>query len=109
CEGEARSTLAEIEAGAGWGNRADGKTALVNGKLTGEKLFVPDADVADFLLVTAGGGVFVVQRKAPGVSVTPMPAMDLTRSVYAVRFDNTPAEKLGEVSRMERAADVATA
>ncbi len=109
CEGEARSTLAEIEAGAGWGNRAGGKTTVVNGKLTGEKLFVPDADVADFLLVTAGSGVFVVQRKAPGVSVTLMPAMDLTRSVYAVRFDNTPAEKLGDVSRMERATDVATA
>jgi len=98
-----------MEAGAGWGSRAGGKTAVVNGKLTGEKLFVPDADVADFLLVTAGSGVFVVQRNAPGVSVAPMPAMDLTRSVYAVRFDNTPAEKLGDASGMERATDVATA
>jgi alkylation response protein AidB-like acyl-CoA dehydrogenase len=109
CEGKARSTLAEMEAGAGWDSRADVKTAVVNGKLTGEKLFVPDADVADFLLVTAGSGVFVVQRNAPGVSVAPMPAMDLTRSVYAVRFDNTPAEKLGDASGMERATDVATA
>jgi len=109
CSGEARSTLAEMEAGAGWGTRAGGKMAAVNGKLTGEKLFVPDADVADFLVVTAGSGVFAVQRNAPGVSVTPMPAMDLTRSVYAVRLDNTPAEKLGEASGMERATDVATA
>ena len=109
CSGDARSTLAEMEAGAGWGSRVGEKTAVANGKLTGEKLFVPDADVADFLVVTAGGGVFVVQRNAPGMSVTPMPAMDLTRSVYAVRFDSTPAEKLGEASKMERATNVATA
>lgn len=109
CSGETRATLAEIEAGAGWGNRVGKKMAAVNGRLTGEKLFVPDADVADFLVVTAGGGVFAVQQNAPGVSVTPMPAMDLTRSVYAVRLDNTPAEKLGDASGMERATDVATA
>jgi len=109
CSGDARSTLAEMEAGAGWGSRVGEKTAVANGKLTGEKLFVPDAGVADFLVVTAGGGVFVVQRNAPGMSVTPMPAMDLTRSVYAVRFDSTPAEKLGEASKMERATNVATA
>jgi alkylation response protein AidB-like acyl-CoA dehydrogenase len=109
CRGEARSTLAELEAGAGWGTRAGRKTTAVDGRLTGEKLFVPDAAVADFLVVTAGGGVFAVQRDAPGVSITPMPAMDLTRSVYAVRFDNAPAEKLGEASGMERATDVATA
>jgi len=109
CSGETRSTLAEIEAGAGWDTRSGEKMAAVNGRLTGEKLFVPDAEVADFLVVTAGGGVFAVQRKAPGVSVTPMPAMDLTRSVYAVRLDNTPAEKLGDASGMERATDVATA
>ncbi len=109
CSGEARSTLAEIEAGAGWGTRSGEKMAAVNGRLTGEKLFVPDAAAADFLVVTAGGGVFAVPRNAPGVSVTPMPAMDLTRSVYAVRFDNTPAEKLGEANEMERATNVATA
>jgi alkylation response protein AidB-like acyl-CoA dehydrogenase len=109
CGGEARSTLADFEASAVWGSRASGKTAAVNGRLTGEKLFVPDAEVADFLVVTAGGGVFAVQRNAPGVSVTPMPALDLTRAVYAVRFDNTPAEKLGEASGLERATDVATA
>jgi len=109
CRGEARSTVAAFEAGAGWGTRNGGKLAVVNGRLTGEKLFVPDAEVADFLVVTAGGGVFAVQRHAPGVSVAAMPAMDLTRGVYAVRFDNTPAEKLGDASRMERATDVATA
>ncbi len=109
CSGEARSTLAEIEAGAGWGTRSGEKMAAVNGRLTGEKLFVPDAAAADFLVVTAGGGVFAVQRNAPGVSLRPMPAMDLTRSVYAVRLDNTPAEKLGDTSGMERATDVATA
>jgi alkylation response protein AidB-like acyl-CoA dehydrogenase len=38
-----------------------------------------------------------------------MSGMDLTRRFYSVQFHNTPAEKLGEVSALSRALDVATA
>src|ERR1022692_908137 len=48
CAGEARSTVAILETGASW-NSADVHIASANGKLTGEKLFVPDAVVADFI------------------------------------------------------------
>jgi alkylation response protein AidB-like acyl-CoA dehydrogenase len=34
--------------------------------------------------------------------------MDLTRKLYSVHFHNTPAEKLGEISALSRALDVAT-
>ena len=50
CAGEARSTVAILEAGASW-NLVDVQTASAKGKLTGEKLFVPDAMVADFIVV----------------------------------------------------------
>jgi|SRR5579863_68021 len=107
CRGEARSTLAIVEASTSW-DPTDAKLVADNGKLTGEKLFVLDADVADFILVASQSGVFLVEAQAPGLSITPMPALDLTRNFYAVEFHNTPAEKLGNGANLGRAFDVAT-
>jgi alkylation response protein AidB-like acyl-CoA dehydrogenase len=108
CVGNARSTVAVLEASASW-NLADLKLASVNGKLSGDKLFVTDAAVADFIVVVARNGVFVVEARAPGVRITPMSGMDLTRKFYAVHFDNTSAEKIGETSALSKAFDIATA
>jgi len=108
CRGEARSTLALVEAGADW-DLAEASLVATNGRLTGEKLFVLDADVADFIVVAAQSGVFLVEAQAPGLSVTPMPALDLTRHFYAVQFKDTPAEKLGEGANLIRALNIATA
>src|SRR5580658_8044525 len=107
CRGQALSTLALLETGATW-DLADAKLADSSGNLTGEKLFVLDADVADFILVAARTGVFLVETQAPGLSITPMPALDLTRNFYAVQFQNTPAEKLGDGANLGRALDTAT-
>ncbi len=80
-----------------------------NGKVKGEKLFVPDAAVADWIIVVAQNGVFLVDFKAPGVRVQPMLGMDLTRKLYAVRFDGVPGEKLGETAGLSRPRGIATA
>jgi alkylation response protein AidB-like acyl-CoA dehydrogenase len=64
-------------------------------RLQGEKLFVPDADVADVLVVVArtggtgesGLGAFLVPRDTPGVHIEPMRSMDLLRNLHRVRFD----------------------
>ena len=108
CRGEARSTLAMLEASASW-DPADVRIAAVNGKLTGEKLFVPDTAAADTILVVARNGVFLVDAKAPGITISPMSGMDLARKLYAVQFKDTPAEKLGETAGLSKALDVATA
>jgi alkylation response protein AidB-like acyl-CoA dehydrogenase len=108
CSGHARSTVAMLETGASW-HPADVQMTSASGKLTGEKLFVPDAKVADFLIVVARDGVFVVDAKAAGIEVQPMEAMDLTRKLYSVRFSGTPAERLGDAVGLARALDVATA
>jgi alkylation response protein AidB-like acyl-CoA dehydrogenase len=108
CRGEARSTFALLETAATW-DLADVKLSVSGGKLTGEKLFVLDADAADFILVVTQTGVFLVEAQAPGLSIAPMPALDLTRNFYAVQFKNTPAEKLGERTNLARALDIATA
>ncbi len=92
--GQARSTVALLEAGASW-DPAHLRMAAAGDKLTGTKLFVTDAAAADFIIVAAQNGVFAVDAKAPGLRIEPMQGMDLTRKIYSVQFANTPAERLG--------------
>ena len=108
CRGEVRATVAVLEASASW-NPRDVQLSATNGKLTGEKFFVPDAAVANFIIVVARNGLFLVESKAPGLTISPMLGMDLTRKLYVVEFSNTPAEELGSVAQLPRAFDIATA
>jgi alkylation response protein AidB-like acyl-CoA dehydrogenase len=108
CRGEQCSTVAILESSANWG-LSSAQISAVNGKLNGEKLFVPDAAVADSLIVVARNGVFAVDADAPGIHIEPMLTMDLTRKLYSVRFENTPAEKLGDPAGFEKPLDVSTA
>jgi alkylation response protein AidB-like acyl-CoA dehydrogenase len=108
CRGEVRATVAILEAGASW-NPEHVQLSAAGGKLTGEKFFVSDAAAADFILVVERNGVFVVDSKAPGLRISPMSAMDLTRKLYVVEFNSTPAEKIGDATSLSRAFDVATA
>jgi alkylation response protein AidB-like acyl-CoA dehydrogenase len=108
CKGEVRSTVAILEAGASW-NPRDVQLSVVNGKLSGEKFFVTDAAVADFLIVVASNGLFVVDSKARGLKISPMSGMDLTRKLYVVEFANTPAEEVGSDLNLPQAFDITTA
>ncbi|HET6955886.1 MAG TPA: acyl-CoA dehydrogenase family protein [Vicinamibacterales bacterium] len=105
--GDARSTLAFVEAASGW-DRAALQLTAKNGRLTGEKLFAPDAGVADTIVVVARDGAYLVDARAPGVSITPMAGMDLTRKLYAVSLTDVPAERLDAVAGLDRALDIAT-
>jgi alkylation response protein AidB-like acyl-CoA dehydrogenase len=71
--------------------------------LTGSVRHVLRGHVADLLLVPAitgdGAGLFVVERTAPGVTVSdPGFSFDLTRPVCAVALDAVPALRLGDGS-----------
>jgi len=73
--------------------------------LTGTKLFVPDAQNADVLIVAAragapgeaGIGLFAVERGAPGLAIEPLLSLDQTRRIAEVRLDQTPAQALGSL------------
>jgi len=80
--------------------------------LSGEKLFVPDAHVADQLVVaarTAQGGnsedgitLFLVDAKAPGVTITQLKTVDMTRRQCHVVFQDVAvagAQAVGEVGK----------
>jgi alkylation response protein AidB-like acyl-CoA dehydrogenase len=72
-------------------------------KVSGTKLFVPDGQNADTLVVacrTGGAGeagisLLLVDREAPGVEVVPLKSMDETRRIAEVRFDGAPGQLLG--------------
>jgi alkylation response protein AidB-like acyl-CoA dehydrogenase len=108
CRGEVRATVALVEASASW-NLRDVQLSVANGKLTGEKFFVSDAAIADFIVVVARDGVFVADSKARGLKISPMSAMDLTRKQYVVEFNKTPAEKIASITDLPLALDIATA
>ncbi len=82
--------------------------------LTGEKWFVPDAAAADFLVVAArdAGELALYLVDEGTVKIEPMPAVDLTRRLYKVVFDQAQGELLarGEAARkaLDRGLDVAT-
>ena len=89
--GEARGTVALFDAGTAAAIGGFAMEAKAGGEgvvLDGEKVLVMDAATADFFLVaTADGRRHLVERGAEGVSVSAEPSIDLTRRLYAVRFD----------------------
>ncbi len=93
--GELKATVAFLEEAANWD--VDGvklEATRRNGSLsiTGKKLFVPDAGVADLLICVTRVGdslaVLPVERGSDGLSAKPMPSMDGTRKLYEVAFND---------------------
>jgi alkylation response protein AidB-like acyl-CoA dehydrogenase len=117
CRGESIATLALLEASASWSVDAvaldvpssrDGSY-----RITGEKRFVGDAAIADLLILVARDrgelALFAVPRSARGVSVVPMPAMDLTRRLYRVVFDDVALDASSLIARGTSARDAVEA
>lgn len=94
--------------------------------LTGEKMFVWDAQVAGMFAVAARTGaahaprdaiaLFLVPAGASGLDITPLTTVDMTRRLCHLRFDHVPVAEssvLGELDRgwpvAERTLAVATA
>jgi alkylation response protein AidB-like acyl-CoA dehydrogenase len=113
--GSLKATLAAIESNARW----DAAGIMMNAhpmrggfSLSGNKLFVPDAHLADVIVAAArtrdgtemwdGISLFVVPRDTPGLSISLMPSIDETRKLCEVRFSNVTvpeAALLGELHR----------
>ena len=92
--GELKATVALLEESASW--EPDGVRLAASREgdelsLTGRKLFVSDAGVADLIICVARDGdslaLLPVGRGAEGLKVTPTPSMDATRKLYEVGFE----------------------
>jgi alkylation response protein AidB-like acyl-CoA dehydrogenase len=97
-DGSARATLALTEASGRWdagGITLTAKPAGGGWRLDGVKLFVPDAEGAEYIVVAArtrgegeeGISLFLVKGRPKGMSVTQMQTLDMTRRWSEVRFD----------------------
>jgi alkylation response protein AidB-like acyl-CoA dehydrogenase len=90
---EGRGTVAMWDADGG----ADPETPTLavgsDGSLTGVKIAVPNADVADTLIVTASGGRHFAVA-AGDATIEPARALDTTRPLFTVSLDGTPAVEL---------------
>ena len=73
---------------------ARSRLTVSGGTLTGVKRPVPDGMIADFLIVAAQDGLYLVERGAKGLTLEPLETVDLVRRSATVTLDGTPAEPL---------------
>jgi len=96
--GDARATLAVTEPAGRWdasGIAMSAKQAGGGWRLDGLKLFVPDAQHADYTVVAArtrgegedGITLFLVKGRPKGMTVSPLKTLDMTRRWAEIRFD----------------------
>ncbi|MGH7964321.1 MAG: acyl-CoA dehydrogenase family protein [Candidatus Binatia bacterium] len=127
--GEMVLTLALAEKSARYDAAGVTLTASPKGHdfvLSGEKLFVPDAHVADQLVVAARTGqgnnpadgitLFLIDAKAPGVTISQLKTVDMTRRQCHVAFQDVAVagtQVLGAVGKgwpiLQRVLDQAMA
>jgi alkylation response protein AidB-like acyl-CoA dehydrogenase len=110
--GEAKGALAWTEPSLRWdaaGIAMPARETSGGFTLSGSKLFVGDAHLAEILVIAArtrdgstmedGVSLFLMPKDTPGLSVALMPTIDETRKLCEVRLDNVvlpPASLLGE-------------
>src|SRR3954470_5382411 len=107
--GEAKATLAWTEPNVRWdaaGITASAREAGGGFTLSGTKIFVPDAHLANVVVVAArtrdgstmedGISLFLVPKDTAGLTVTVLPTIDETRKLCEVKLDNVvlPASAL---------------
>jgi alkylation response protein AidB-like acyl-CoA dehydrogenase len=92
--GESKGAVALLESDASWDLsevRLEAKQVGKGYQLTGRKLFVCDAGVADVIVCVAREGsdfaLFAVPARAAGVSIKPTPGLDQTRKLYDAAFE----------------------
>jgi alkylation response protein AidB-like acyl-CoA dehydrogenase len=100
-EGRLKATLAATEPSARWdaaGITMSARPAGGGFSLSGTKLFVPDAHLADIIVVAArtrdgstmedGVSLFLVPKGSAGLGIAAMPSIDETRKLCELQFDN---------------------
>jgi alkylation response protein AidB-like acyl-CoA dehydrogenase len=108
-EGTAVGTLAVSEGPRREWPVSDSACVVSDGTITGTKTAVLNAAEADVLLVTTAEGVFLVEKGAPGLTITPVESLDLTRGIATVALERSPGRLLAgdAAAAIDRVADLA--
>jgi alkylation response protein AidB-like acyl-CoA dehydrogenase len=101
--GELVGTFALAE-GLGGADPSQVETRFSEGRLSGEKLPVPDGEVAGLAVVAVRSGkgapsLVLTELDADGVERIPVESIDPSRGLSRLRFDGAAAEFLGEAGR----------
>ena len=104
-DGTRIGTLAVAEPGAAATSWASPSVRVEGGRLYGAKSWVAHGATADWLFVTAGDGVHLVEAGAPGLSTAAVETVDGTRRFASVDFDGTPSRRLGDLAALEGVID----
>ena len=125
--GSARATLAFTEPSGRWDAGSIALEAKQQGggwRLDGVKLFVPDAETADYTVVVArtrgegedGITLFLVEGRPKGMTVKPLETLDMTRRWSEIRFEGVELDAGAVMGapdkawpRLKRALEWATA
>ncbi len=91
--GDARATVALAEDGARW-LPTEWRVELANGRVSGRKQLVPEADGADLFVVGCRGGALALIEAGPAVRITAEPTLDRGRPLATLDFEGAPAELL---------------
>ncbi|HEY7366720.1 MAG TPA: acyl-CoA dehydrogenase family protein [Methylomirabilota bacterium] len=107
--GERITTLALVEEDGAADPLALGLRCQVDGHLTGTKLFVKDAHLADDLIVALGGGeLLLLPSDRPGVARLPLETLSGDKA-FEVTFDGVEVRAADWLGAPERGADALTA
>jgi alkylation response protein AidB-like acyl-CoA dehydrogenase len=113
-EGTCRATVAYLEPEGGYEFDSILTTASETSgsySLSGTKMFVLDAAVADMLIVAAKEAdalnLFLVEKGATGMTVETLDGMDVTRRLTRIIFDQTPAQKMDTCDDVRQALEYA--
>jgi alkylation response protein AidB-like acyl-CoA dehydrogenase len=121
-EGVCRASVAYLEPDGGYALDALRTTASVASdsssgthRLSGTKMFVLDAGVADVVIVAANEtaeaadagalSLFLVEKGASGMTVEPLDSMDMSRRLTRITMNQTPAQKLEACTDARHALD----
>jgi len=99
-EGSVIATVAFEEEGINFLNHQQPALQAKQGKLTGTKVRVLDALATHVMYVTARDGIYRVDSKTAGLTLTPTETIDGSRRYATVSFENVPAVKVGELSAL---------
>jgi alkylation response protein AidB-like acyl-CoA dehydrogenase len=111
-EGNCRATVAYLEPEGGYELDAIRTTASETSgsyRLSGTKMFVLDAGVADVVIVAAKEAgalsLFLVEKGATGMTVETLECMDSSRRLTRMTLNQTPAQKMDSCTDVRQALE----
>ncbi len=99
-DGSAIGTVALGE-GSAAAPGARSSLTIENGCISGVKVPVAHADIAQFVIVSGPDGLWLVDMSADGIGMTAAETIDLVRKAARLTFTQTPAEPMGGRSELE--------